>query len=142
MVSIGRLGVAGELPANVVVGKRNAKELRELYARSLFVVVPVQNVEFDAGVTALTEAMAMGKPVIATRTVGLEGLFEDGEQGIYVPPGDARALRDAMERLLERPDEAERMGAAGRRLVEREHRLDDRMRALARIVTAGSGRPA
>lgn len=130
---------AGGLPANVSVSSKSAKELRELYARSAFVVVPVEDVEFDAGVTALTEAMAMGKPVIATRTAGLAGLFGDGEQGIYVPPHDVGALRGAMEHLIGRPEEAERMGAAARALVEREHRLDDRMPALARIVTGGRG---
>lgn len=139
----GRVGGAmeslasGGLPPNVGVGSRSATELRDLYARSTFVVVPVKDVEFDAGVTALTEAMAMGKAVIATRTAGLSGLFENGQQGIYVPPGDATALREAMEHLLGRPEEAQRMGRAGRALVEREHGLDDRMAALARIVLAG-----
>lgn len=133
---------AGGLPPNVSVGSRNAKELRELYGRCAFVVVPVEDVEFDAGVTALTEAMAMGKPVIATRTAGLSGLFEDGEHGIYVPPGDVVALREAMERLIARPAEAERMGRAARALVEQSHRLDDRMAALARIVLGGGASDA
>ncbi len=122
------------LPANVRVSSKNPKELRELYAGSAFVVVPVKDVEFDAGVTALTEAMAMGKPVIASRTAGLGGLFEDGVHGIYVTPGDAGALRGAMERLIGNPEEALRMGAAARALIERDHRLDDRMAAYVRIV--------
>lgn len=132
--AMSRLGAGSRLPANVSISNRSARELRDLYSRSVFVVVPVEDVEFDAGVTALTEAMAMGKAVIATRTVGLAGLFRNGEHGIYVPPGDVPALRRAMQRLVDRPEEARRMGAAGRRLVEREHSLDDRMSALASLV--------
>jgi glycosyltransferase involved in cell wall biosynthesis len=44
--------------------------LRDLYSQSRFVVVPLHEVDFDAGVTTLTEAMAMGKAVIVTRTRG------------------------------------------------------------------------
>lgn len=128
---------AGGLPPNVGIGSRNAKDLRELYARSTFVVVPVEDVEFDAGVTALTEAMAMGKPVIATRTAALRELFHDGEQGIFVPPRDVAALREAMEYLIGHPQEAQRMGLAARALVEQAHGLDYRMAALARIVLCG-----
>ncbi len=56
------------LPANVRVGQLNMNELRELYARSTLVVIPLEPVEFQAGVTTLLEAMAMGKAVIITLT--------------------------------------------------------------------------
>jgi glycosyltransferase involved in cell wall biosynthesis len=118
------------VPANVRVASRKHDGLRDLYARSRFVVVPVREVKFDAGVTALTEAMAMGKAVIATRTPGLADLFDDGEEGLFVPPGDAAALRAAIQRLLDDPAEAERMGRAGRARIERAHRLDAEMGAM------------
>ena len=44
--------------------------LRDLYARARVVVVPLGDVDYDAGVTAITEALAMAKPVIVTQTRG------------------------------------------------------------------------
>jgi glycosyltransferase involved in cell wall biosynthesis len=90
--------------------------------------------EFDAGVTAITEAMAMGKAVIATRTRGQVDVVEHGVNGLYVPPRDVRALRQAIERLAADPAEAARMGMAGRQLVERRHGLDRYLERFAAIV--------
>jgi glycosyltransferase involved in cell wall biosynthesis len=108
--------------------------LRDLYARSSFVVVPLQDVEFDAGGTAIAEAMAMGKAVIVTRTRGQIDIIEDGVQGIYVPAGDPRSLRNAIEYLHSSPAEAARMGRAGRDLVERRFRFDDYVSHLADLL--------
>lgn len=131
------------LPPNAHAAERSSRQLRELYARSRVVVVPLHDVEFDAGVTAATEAMSTGKPVIATRTRGLRDLFVHGEQGLYVPPHDPRALREAIVHLLESPAEAQRMGRAARALVERRHRLDPCLDRLAAIVRGdATPRPA
>jgi glycosyltransferase involved in cell wall biosynthesis len=126
-----------ELPPNVTVGHHKPAQLRDVYTRSTCAVVAVHDVEFDAGVTATMEAMAMGRPVIASRTDGLADLFTDGVEGIFVPPGDDAALRAAIERLLGDPDEARRMGAAARSLVESRHRLDDRVARIVANVRAG-----
>lgn len=63
------------------------------------------------------EAMAAGKAVIATRAGGVPEFVEDGVQGILVPPRDPEAVAVALRRLLADAASAERMGAAGRRLV-------------------------
>jgi glycosyltransferase involved in cell wall biosynthesis len=120
--------------------------LRELYVRSRFVVMPLEEVDFDAGVTSITEAMAMGKAVVVTRNKGQVDVIRDGVEGLYVPAHDARALREAIVYLLEHPEEAERMGAAGRDAVLRRHRLDDYVGRVADIVRGstweeGSPRP-
>ena len=112
------------LPPNVRVGALDFLGLRRLYARSRFAVIPLLPGEYDPGVTATVEAMAMGRAVITTRIPGNRELFDDGVQGIYVPAGDARALRGAIEHLARNPDEAERMGRAGRALIEARHTLD------------------
>jgi glycosyltransferase involved in cell wall biosynthesis len=96
--------------------------------------MPLDDVESDAGVTALTEAMAMGKAVIVTRTRGQIDVIEDGRQGIYVRPRDPRALRSAIEYLIAHPEEADRMGRAGRALVEQRHTLTEYVERLASIV--------
>ncbi|MHB8877710.1 MAG: glycosyltransferase family 4 protein [Myxococcaceae bacterium] len=125
----------GGLPPNVTLVQKKPRELRDLYARSKFVVIPVKDVEFDAGVTATTEAMASGKPVIATRTRAIGDLFEDGVQGLYVPPGDPAAMRQAIEALDGDPARVRRMGEAARALVLKHHTLDMCMDRFAALVS-------
>ena len=61
------------------------------------------------------EAMASGRPVIASRTGGIPDIIIDNHTGLLVPPGDPTALRSALERLLADRDLRERMGTAGER---------------------------
>lgn len=63
------------------------------------------------------EAMACGTPVVCTGVGSLPEVVRDGETGIVVPPNDSRALADAIDRLLENPGLADRMGRAGRERV-------------------------
>ena len=62
--------VGGTLPANVTVCKLTLFDLRQLYADARFVVVPLLETEFQAGVTTILEAMAMSKAVVCTKTSG------------------------------------------------------------------------
>jgi glycosyltransferase involved in cell wall biosynthesis len=66
----------------------------------------------------LVEAMAQGRPVLATRGGGPNEIVEDGETGLLLPPGDAGALADAMGRLAAEPLLRKRFGDAGRTRVE------------------------
>ena len=63
------------------------------------------------------EAMASGKPVVATAVDGTVEAVGDGTTGILVPPADVGALREALHRLLRRPELRATMGAAGRERV-------------------------
>lgn len=65
------------------------------------------------------EAMACGKPVIASAVGGLGDVVVHGETGLLVPPGDADALRLALRTLLADPALRRRMGAAGRERAKR-----------------------
>jgi glycosyltransferase involved in cell wall biosynthesis len=80
-------------------------------ARSLAVVIP--SIYPDACPTVAIEAMAAGRPVIASRIGGLPDLVADGETGSLVPPGDVDALAHAMTRLQREDLVRERMGRAG-----------------------------
>jgi len=105
--------------------------LRDLYARSAVVVVPLIPNDFQAGVTTLLEAMAMGKAVVVTATEGQRDIVADGENGMTVPPGDAAALREVLRRLLDDPQERARLGRNARRSVEACFSLDAYVDAIA-----------
>jgi len=99
-----------DIPGNVIVRRFSQYDLRGLYALSEFVVMPLYDVHFQAGVTAILEALAMAKPVICSRTLGQTDVLVQGETGIYVPPEDPAALRTAIVYLLAHPKEALDMG--------------------------------
>ncbi len=111
-------------------------DLRDLYANARFVIVPLRDVEYDAGVTVLTEAMAMGKAIVVTRTRGQVDVVDDGVQGFYVPPSDPIALRRRIDELDANEPLAKRMGTAARARVEAHHRLDDYVARVADIVSS------
>jgi glycosyltransferase involved in cell wall biosynthesis len=60
------------------------------------------------------EALAMGKPIVATDADGLLDIFTDGVEALIVPKRDAAALARKIVWLMDRPDERQRLGAAAR----------------------------
>ena len=113
-----------ELPSNVTVRKYKYPDLRRLYAESKIVVVPLYQIDSPAGITSVMEAMAMGKPVIVTRTIGQTDTIVDGETGLYVAPGDAEDLRQKIQSLLENDPERQRIGENARRAVDHSFTLE------------------
>jgi glycosyltransferase involved in cell wall biosynthesis len=81
------------------------------YERAAVVVCPSRREGFGV---ACAEAMAHGRPVVASAVGGLLDLVEDGVTGLLVPPRNPAALRHAIERLLGDPTLCERLGAAAR----------------------------
>jgi len=122
------------IPSNVTVRKFTQYELRQLYADSSFMVMPLENVKFQAGVTAILESLAMGKAVICSRVPGQTDVVIDGENGRYVPPGDPSGLSAEIRGLLSRPEEASRFGANGRKLVESQMNLDLYVQRLTAVL--------
>ncbi len=82
---------------------------------------------------AITECMALGKPVVATNDGGTSELVLDGETGFLVPSHDAGALTDRVLRLLSNAELADDFGAAGRRRVETAFSLDAMCDAYLRL---------
>lgn len=75
------------------------------------------------GLTIL-EAMASGRPVVATHGGGVPGFVRDGVNGALVPPNDPGLLADALIRFLERRDEAARIGSHNRDVAVRRYDWD------------------
>jgi glycosyltransferase involved in cell wall biosynthesis len=80
----------------------------------------------------LLEALALGKPVVATRVGGVPEVLDEGRCGRLVPPNDAAALATAIASVLDAPDAAA-MAARGRARVESAYTLDAMVRGLERV---------
>jgi colanic acid/amylovoran biosynthesis glycosyltransferase len=92
---------------------------------------------------ALMEALAAERAVVASGVSGIPELVVDGVTGLLVPPGDAAALANAIERLLDDPGLRTQLGRSGRRKVLEEFDLHRNTALLAdrfrESVDAGSG---
>lgn len=68
---------------------------------------------------ALMEAMAFGLPVVATAVGGIPDIVQNGINGYLVPPAEPEALRIAIEKVVEEPANALRMGEQARQTILR-----------------------
>lgn len=114
----------------------NYVNLRRLYAQALFVVVPLYPVPNACGYAVISEAMAMGRAVIATKTPSCSDFIVDGETGYYVRPGHAGDLRQRIEHLLANPNVAVEMGRQARLRTEQHFSQECYCRRLEAAVEA------
>lgn len=103
--------------------------------RSKVVVICCLDFPYTVGLTTLVEALALGLPVICSRNPKFEMDIEKEEAGIYVDYNDTEGWKKAISYLHTHPEEAQRMGANGRKLTEREYNLEHYSRELAEILT-------
>jgi len=73
---------------------------------------------------AILEAMAAGKPVVATRVGGIPELVSDAATGLLVPPMNPQALTEAISKLLSQPGLAQQMGEKGRGRVRKDFTVE------------------
>ncbi|MBX6422903.1 glycosyltransferase family 4 protein [Thermosulfurimonas sp. F29] len=141
--------VAGEIPLKIVgtgpieaelrtkypeaefLGYRTGEELKSLVARASFVVVPSECYE-NCPMTVL-EAMALGKPIIASRIGGLPELVEEGKTGLLFEAGNGEELKEKMLFLWKDRELRYEMGRAAREKAEREFSLKKHCEELLRI---------
>ncbi len=97
------------------------KDVAEILSNLDLFVLPSTSEGFPL---VLLEAMAAGRPVVATRSGGPQEIVEDGQTGLLVPPGDAEALAKGIEKLLVNPEQAADLGRNARGKVEREFSLE------------------
>jgi glycosyltransferase involved in cell wall biosynthesis len=132
--TVGDSGEKAALPPAVTVGPKNPAELRDLYARSRFVVLPLFASDTDNGITCMLEAWSMSRPVICSEIEGQRGAVNQGRDGLYVPVSDPEALRKAIVDLWDHPEEAARMGQEGRQRVEARNGVDRFVRDVAAVI--------
>jgi glycosyltransferase involved in cell wall biosynthesis len=87
--------------------------------------------------------MAAGRPTVLAIGGVIRAVVEEAEGGCFVPPGDARAMADAIRHLADHPQERRSMGASARRFVEERFDRDDQAEEfrtiLRRIAGCGKG---
>ena len=103
--------------------------LKQYYSGSIASLIVLRGDPLEktaCGFTGLIEAMGMARPVIVTRTGAVPGAIdvEGLGVGLFVPPGDPKALAQAMETIAQDPERAKAMGERGRRLVEEYYNIE------------------
>jgi glycosyltransferase involved in cell wall biosynthesis len=110
-------------------------DARELSEGADVCVVP--SVWQDAFPLAVLEAMARGKPVVATRVGGIPEMVEDGVTGLLVPPADEAALAHAMKAMLSDSARAARWGEAAQNRVRERFTPESQIRAMIGVIEKG-----
>jgi glycosyltransferase involved in cell wall biosynthesis len=106
------------------------KDVASLFAASDIVAMPSRS---EGHPVALLEALALARPVVATRVGGIEDIIVHGESGWLVPPEHPECLADALVALLDDAEMARRLGDAGRRVVQRDCAPERAARRLATV---------
>jgi glycosyltransferase involved in cell wall biosynthesis len=114
---------AVRLPPRVEAGFVEVRELRELYRRAACVVVPQRRADYEygsegGGLTALLEAMASARPIVASERPVLRDYIDDERTALIVPPEDPHALAAAIARVLEDRGLARSLGSTARARIE------------------------
>jgi len=88
---------------------------------------------FEGMGRVLLEAMAMGKPVVASRVGGIPDLVKDSVNGFLITPGDVKELSDALKKLLNNKGLANIMGRDGRKGITDKFSTDVMVRSISDI---------
>ncbi len=113
--------------------------VREVYETSLATLFPSRIEPF--GMLAI-ESMARGTPVIASAVGGLCEIIDDGETGLLFESGNVEQMAACMSRLLEEPQEADRLGRAGYRKALAQFNGEVSLRKFESILCEAAAAPA
>jgi glycosyltransferase involved in cell wall biosynthesis len=88
---------------------------------------------FEGMGRVILEAMAMEKPVVASRVGGIPDLIDQGINGLLVRPGDARELADALEKVLSDNGLARKLGKEGRKRIKDQFSADVMVQSIEKL---------
>jgi glycosyltransferase involved in cell wall biosynthesis len=113
------------------VGRLTYTELRDLYDGATVVVVPLKLADYPGGITAVFEAMAMGKPLIASRTGTTSDFISNGEDGILITPECSAELSNAIITVWNNKELAKKLGDSARARLDKEFSYDSYIKRFA-----------
>ncbi|BDV29520.1 hypothetical protein Microterr_01800 [Microbacterium terricola] len=124
-------------PGITVVPYLTHAELRDLYARASVAVIATRPNLHVSGMTVGLEVMATGRPLVITRTPGMDDYFGGTRAARLVEVGDATALAGETLALLADPESAAASGRAAREHVEAGFTTEHLARRIADVIAAG-----
>jgi glycosyltransferase involved in cell wall biosynthesis len=124
-------GLQKQYPKPRFVGQLSGPALKATIGGASAIVVPSE--WYENCPMSVLEAMAYGKPIVASRIGGIPELVLDGETGVLFEPGDAGELRTHISRLMGNASLRARMGAAGRTRAERQFSIEKHNASLIDI---------
>jgi glycosyltransferase involved in cell wall biosynthesis len=114
------------------------EDVRDLLAHAEVVWVPSRA---ERGLNVALEAMAAGRPVVATRCAALAEVVIDGVTGVLVPPGDQAALARETRLLVDDPVRRRRLGEAGRERAQEHFRIETAVQRYEAVYASLTERP-
>jgi glycosyltransferase involved in cell wall biosynthesis len=141
-LTIAGADVRVELPNCTVLGQVSAQQLAQHFAQSSIFCLPTRHEPFGI---AFVEAMMHRLPVVATRVGAIPDMVDDGVNGYLVPPGDAHAIAQALDKLLADPTHCQALGQRSYKKAADLYtwpRTGQRIRARIMRILAENGREA
>jgi glycosyltransferase involved in cell wall biosynthesis len=127
-----RAELARDAPANVTfLGHQKREDVFREIAGAAFLVVP--SIWYEGFPMTVVEAMAMGKPILASAIGGLQEIVTDGQEGLHFRTGDPADLRRAVEQVRSSPNLLAQMGERARERYRRQLSPDSNIRLLTDI---------
>lgn len=122
------------MPENMSNKQYSLPELVKLYNDADVMVVCLKQNNGTSGVTVLLEAMACRKPVVCTRTKGLNDYLDDEQAITTIEPGDVIGLQKAILYLLDHPEEAQQRAERAYQLVHQRNNLEQQVDVLVQFI--------
>jgi len=130
---------AAQDPSVQIIDRLDHRPLRELVASAAACLVLTNRNLHASGITAALEALALGRPVVASDQPGMRDYAPSGSGIELVDPSDPEAAARGLRALLDDPARADDIGAAGRRSVEERFSTHQQAAVLADAVRSAAG---